>query len=187
MSVDAATVDSNIPRAFSGLDVSDSNISRQFTYLTRCVKNVRRLIQTYAQVKKKHDWANDTQFVQLNPSFTAWISDLPPDLQIAYPANGLPPWIPSHFVGNLHSYYHLSIIMLHRPQLVTSDSFDLNGAWKEHMLLCYCSAKNLCRLQESVLQTFGLPGLLCMQRGINFTIYAVLTCTMLHLVYSSHT
>ncbi|KAI9720024.1 MAG: hypothetical protein M1812_003150 [Candelaria pacifica] len=182
MSVDADTIDTNTPRAMPGLDVSDSSISRQFTYLTRCVKNVRRLIQTYAQVKKKEAWANDPQFVRLNPSFIAWFSDLPPDLQVVYPADGSPPWIPSHFVGNLHSYYHLSIIMLHRPQLVASDSFALDGAWKQHMLLCYCSAKSLCKLQESVLQSFGLPGLLCMQRGINFTIYAVLTCTMLHLV-----
>jgi hypothetical protein len=27
-----------------------------------------------------------------------------------------------------------------------------------------------------------MPGLLCMLRGISFHIYAVLTCTMLHLV-----
>ncbi|KAI9765464.1 MAG: hypothetical protein M1835_007375 [Candelina submexicana] len=182
MSVNADTVDTNTPRAIPGLDVSDSSISRQFTYLTRCVKNVRRLIQTYAKVKMKEAWTNDPQFVQLNPSFNAWFSDLPTDLQVVYPADGSPPWIPSHFIGNLHSYYHLSIIMLHRPQLVASDSFDLDGGWKQHMLLCYCSAKSLCKLQESVLQSFGLPGLLCMQRGINFTIYAVLTCTMLHLV-----
>ncbi|RAL60471.1 hypothetical protein DID88_000246 [Monilinia fructigena] len=43
-------------------------------------------------------------------------------------------------------------------------------------------SKLLCRLQEAVLHSFGLTGLLCMQRGINFTIYCVLTCTVLHLV-----
>jgi hypothetical protein len=32
------------------------------------------------------------------------------------------------------------------------------------------------------LKTYGMPGLLCMMRGISFHIYAVLTCTMLHLV-----
>jgi hypothetical protein len=37
-------------------------------------------------------------------------------------------------------------------------------------------------LQEGLLQSFGMTGLLCMQRGINFTIYCVLTCTVLHLV-----
>ena len=46
------------------------------------------------------------------------------------------------------------------------------------------TAKILCRLQEAILGAFGLTGLLCMQRGINFTIYAILTCTMIHLVSS---
>jgi len=68
-----------------------------------------------------------------------------------------------------------------RPQLhAVSDSFD--GIWKQHMIACYSAAKNLCRLQEAVLKTYGLPGLLCMVRGLSFTVYSVLTCTMLHLV-----
>ncbi len=50
------------------------------------------------------------------------------------------------------------------------------------MMVSYNAAKMLCRLQEAVLQTYGLLGLQCMQRGINFTIYAVLACIVLHLV-----
>ena len=50
------------------------------------------------------------------------------------------------------------------------------------MNVCYNSAKILCRLQEGILANFDLTGLLVMQRGINFTIYAILTCVMLHLV-----
>lgn len=50
------------------------------------------------------------------------------------------------------------------------------------MEVCYDSAKKMCRLQEAVFHAFGLSGLLCMQRGINFVIYSVLTCTMIHLV-----
>ena len=72
--------------------------------------------------------------------------------------------------------------MLQRPQLMASKSFAADSAWKQHMTSCYTSAKVLCRLQEAIHAQFGLPGLLCMQRGINFTIYAVLTCVMLHLV-----
>lgn len=68
-----------------------------------------------------------------------------------------------------------------RPQIhAISDPYD--GMWKQHMLTCYSAAKHLCKLQEAVLKTYGLPGLLCMIRGISFTIYAILTCTMLHLV-----
>lgn len=50
------------------------------------------------------------------------------------------------------------------------------------MEVCYESSKKICRLQEAIFHTFGLSGLLCMQRGINFVIYTVLTCTMIHLV-----
>lgn len=50
------------------------------------------------------------------------------------------------------------------------------------MTICYQSAKVLCRLQEALLAQFDMTGLLCMQRGINFTIYAILTCIMLHLI-----
>ena len=50
------------------------------------------------------------------------------------------------------------------------------------MMTCYSAAKTMCKLQEAILKTYGMPGLLCMLRGMSFTIYAVLTCTMLHLV-----
>ncbi|KAI9812464.1 MAG: hypothetical protein M1827_004695 [Pycnora praestabilis] len=182
MSCNPETVDTSVPGATTGFDTSDIHVSRQFTYLVRVVKNVRQLIEAYVKVKQKKDWAMDPHFVQLNPSFSAWLNDLPPDLQVAYPMDGSPPWIPSHFVGNLHSYYHLSILFCYRPQLAISDSFAVDGRWKQYMVICYSSAKSLCKLQEAILQNFGLPGLLCMQRGINFTIYAILTATMLHLV-----
>ena len=171
-----------MPRAAPGLDASELTVSRDWVYMARIVKNVRGMNDIYGRVKKKKDWGSDPQFVQLNPTFTAWLDDLPADLQITYPTDGSAPWVPSHFVGHLHSYYNLSIIMLHRPQLACSDSFAVDGEWKRHMLLCYTSAKNLCRLQEAILANFGLSGLLCMQRGVGFTVYAVLTCTVLHLV-----
>ncbi|PQE20390.1 lipase regulator 1 protein [Rutstroemia sp. NJR-2017a BBW] len=180
LSVDMETLDLSIPR--TGLDNSELNITRNFTWLTRVVRNVRRMNNVYARIKKKKEWGIDPDFVQLNPSFETWMNDLPGDLQIDFPADGSPPWLPTHFIGNLHSYYYLSIIMLHRPQLTFMDSQVVDGEWKHHMLICYSSAKYLCRLQEAILQSFGLTGLLCMQRGINFTIYCVLTCAVLHLV-----
>ncbi|KAI9828650.1 MAG: hypothetical protein M1832_001753 [Thelocarpon impressellum] len=182
MSVDPDTVDLTIPRAGPGLDDAELHISRDWVFMARIIKNVRRMNDIYGRVKKKKDWGSDPQFVQLNPTFTAWLEELPPDLQITYPTDGSSPWVSSHFVGHLHSYYNLSIIMLHRPQLACSDSFAVDGEWKRHMMLCYTSAKNLCRLQEAILTNFGRSGLLCMQRGVGFTVYAVLTCTVLHLV-----
>lgn len=136
----------------------------------------------YGKLRKKaEDWALDPAFVGHNNSYPQWLRELPEDMKISYPQDGSAPWIPSHYVANMHSYHHLGTIMHLRPQLhAISGSYD--GTWKQHMVTCYSAAKNLCKLQEAVLNTYGLPGLLCMQRGISFTIYAVLTCTMLHLV-----
>lgn len=182
LSVDMDSVDVSIPRPSMGGDEGEFHTTRNFTYFTRIVRNVRRMNNIYSRIKKKKEWGIDPDFVQLNPSFESWMNDLPADLQITFPPDGSPPWLPSHFIGNLHSYYYLSIIMLHRPQLTFMEPTNMDGGWKHHMMICYSSAKLLCRLQEAVLQSFGMTGLLCMQRGINFTIYGVLTCTVLHLV-----
>ncbi|RFU28378.1 hypothetical protein B7463_g7978, partial [Scytalidium lignicola] len=183
LSVNMDSLDLAIPRPGPGLEDSELLTTRNFVYFTRIVLIVRKMNLAYSRIRKKKDWGLDPELVQLNPSFDIWISELPADLQIAFPADGTSvPWLPSHFIGNLHSYYYLSIIMLHRPQLMFMEPTGVDGRWKHHMMLCYSSAKLLCRIQEAILQQFGLTGLLCMQRGINFSIYCVLTCTVLHLV-----
>jgi hypothetical protein len=176
------TLDLSVLRPVPGFEESEFNVSRNFTYFTKVVRNVRRMNNVYSKIKKKKEWGLDPDFVQLNPSFDVWMNDLPPDLQVTFPPDGSPPWLPSHFIGNLQSYYYLSIIMLHRPQLTFMEPTGMDGGWKHHMMICYSSAKLLCRLQEAVVNNFGMTGLICMQRGINFTIYCVLTCTVLHLV-----
>jgi len=183
MGVDPETVDMEIQRPLLGIDSSDYQISRQFTYFTRKVSSVRKMHDIKRSVKSgdQKDWVADPRFANLNNTLDQWLEQLPRDLQVKFPDDETPPWLPSHFVGNMHSYYHLTVIMLHRPQLIHASAYS-DRSWRRHMAVCYGSSKNMCRLQESVLQTFGLPGLLCMQRGINFVIYAVLTCTMIHLV-----
>lgn len=176
------SLDLGVPRAMPGEDL-EFHTTRNFTYFTRVIKNVRRMNSVYSMIRKKKDWGMDPELTSLNPSFESWMNDLPSDLQITFPPDGTPPWLPSHFIGNLHSYYYLSIIMLHRPQLQFLQPTGADGgAWKQHMLICYSAAKQLCKIQEAILQYFGMPGLLCMQRGINYTIYCVLTCVCLHLV-----
>ena len=182
LGVQMDTLDLSVPRPGPGIDDSEYHITRNFTYFTRVVRNVRRMNNVYSKIKNRKDWGIDPDFVQLNPSFDTWMNDLPGDLQITFPPDGSPPWLPSHYIGNLHSYYYLGIIMLHRPQLTFMEPTGADGGWKHHMMICYSSAKYLCRLQEGILQSFGMTGLLSMQRGINFTIYCILTCTVLHLV-----
>lgn len=176
------TIDFDPPRPSPALDATEFQISRQFSQYIRIVKNIQQTVLMYGKLKKKtNDWALDPNFVNHNKNFPLWIQELPEDMQIIYPDDSSPPWIPSHYIANMHSYHYLGVIMHLRPQLhACSDSYD--GTWKQHMVSCYSAAKNMCRLQEAIIKTYGLPGLLCMQRGISFTIYAVLTCTMLHLV-----
>ncbi|KAI1491767.1 hypothetical protein F5X96DRAFT_668354 [Biscogniauxia mediterranea] len=182
LSVELETLDFSIPRPLHGIDDTEYHTTRNFTYFTRIVRNIHRMNSIYSKIKRKKEWGIDPEFVQLNPTLSSWINDLPPDMCITFPPDGSPPWLPSHYIGNLHSYYYLSIILLHRPQLTFLEPMGVDGQWKSHMLLCYSSAKALCRIQESMLQSYGLSGLQCMQRGISFTIYAVLSCIVLHLV-----
>lgn len=182
LSVDLESLDFSVPRPMPGGDDAEYHVTRNFTYFARSVRSVRRMNNVYGRIKRRKDWGIDPEFVQLNPSMNSWLSDLPADLSVTFPPDGSPPWLPSHFIGNLHSYYYLAVLMLHRPQLNFLDPNGPDGQWKSHMVLCLSSAKLLCRLEEAMLQSFGLSGLQCMQRGISFTIYAILTCIPLYLV-----
>lgn len=166
-------------------DQFELKISEQFAFLARTAVNIRRAVQTYRELKDTKDWGMHPKFLANNRVFDEWPNALPASLQLSLPMDGQPPKIPSHFIANLHSYYHLARIMLQRPQLMAFKSLDAeNSTWTKHMMSCYQSAKTLCRLQEAILLRYGLPGLLCMQRGINFTIYSILTCIMLDMVRS---
>jgi hypothetical protein len=175
-----------MPRPVAGQDANEFQIARQFVQFTRVCRNVYQSALMYGKLRKKTpDWAMDPKFVAHNADFSVWLREVPEDMQIAYPQDGSAPWIPSHMIANMHCYHFLSIVMHFRPQLhAVSDNYD--GIWKQHMMTCYSAAKTLCKLQEGILKTYGMPGLLCMLRGISFHIYAVLTCTMLHLVSCSH-
>lgn len=152
----------------------------------RSIQAVRATIHTHATLAKKKvaQPGLDPRYTDLDSLYKSWGDALPRHLRVYYPVDGSAPKLPFHFVANLHSYHNLSIIMHTRPQLMSTPD-PLSETWRRPMLVSYSAAKRLCQLQESILQHFGLPGLLCMLRGINFTIYGILTCTMLHLVCPS--
>jgi len=177
-----STVDFSLGRPMPGVEPYELEVSRSFTFFARIVRTIHRMNTVYGKIKRKKDWALDPEFQKLNPAITGWLDELPADMTLTLSPDGAPPWLPTHFLGNLHSYYHLSVILCHRPQLNLLDPTHPNGDWKSHMMLSYSSAKALCRIQEAMLQSFGLNGLQCMQRGISFTIYSVLSCIVLHLV-----
>lgn len=181
--VEEETVDFSIPRPLPNQDESEYQVSRNFVYLARIVRAVGRMVKVYKRLKRTKDWGIDPAFVQADPEHdSSWLTSLPSDLTVTFPPDGSPPYLPSAYVGNVHTYYWLSIILFHRPQLTALSHSAPGGQWKQHMLVASNAAKMICRLQEAVLNSFGMTGLQCMQRGINFTIYAVLQCLVLHLV-----
>ncbi|TQN75009.1 Nitrogen assimilation transcription factor nit-4 [Colletotrichum shisoi] len=175
LAVELDSIDFSVPRPIPGGDDSEYHTTRNFTYFARIVRNVSRMNTAYGRLKKKKtkDWGVDPEFVQLNPALNSWLNDLPADLSVTFPPDGSPPWLSSPYIGNLHSYYYLTLILLHRPQLSFLDPNGQDGQWKQHMMICYSAAKALCRLQEAVLNSFGFPGLQCMLRGFSFTVAVV--------------
>lgn len=183
MGVDPQTVDLEVHRPAPGIEHTDYQTSRQFTYLVRKIYNVRLMHDLKGDSKDPSikEWVSAPKFISVTADLGKWLEELPRDLQVDFPEDGSLPFLSSHFIGNMHSYYHLTVIMLHRPQLMQPSAYA-DGSWRHHLAVCYDSSKKMCKLQEAILRNFGVSGLICMQRGINFVIYAVLTCTMVHLV-----
>lgn len=179
--VNLNTVDLNAPRSNYGLEESDLRISQDHIQFVRVIYNIRQTSKRYAELnKKKLNWATDPSYTQHNSDFQPWIQNLPHHLQIIYPKDNSPPRVPFHFVANIHSYHWLSVIMQHRPQLEMVSSVSPED-YSMKFKICYEAATKICRLHEAILNQWGFESLLCMVRGINFTIFAALTCTLFHL------
>ncbi|KAK5131311.1 hypothetical protein LTR08_001150 [Meristemomyces frigidus] len=181
-SVEVDTVSSTLPVACPEVDAFEHQTSRRFTFFTQTFRNIKHSNVLWQNMRRyKKDWALDPAFVRHNDHLVAWLKQLPPDLQIHYPEDGSPPWLGGdHFLAYVHCYHHLVVVMHHRPQLQALLE-KRDPLFKHHLDICLQSASMMCRIQEALVRDFGLHGLHFMQRGVNFTIYCVLTCTMLHL------
>lgn len=182
-SVDVDTVQVDVPMSSNDVDAFEHQSSRRSTFMAQSVRNIKIsnvLWQTIRRYKK--DWALDPEFVRHNEDLPSWMKNLPADFQIQYPDDGSPPWLGgNHFLADLHCYHHLVVIMHHRPQLQALLEQG-NPDFRAQLDICLVSAVLMCRIQEALYRDFGFHGLQFMIRGVNFTIYCVLTCTMLHLV-----
>jgi hypothetical protein len=163
--VDIDTVEIDDPYLPPGADEEEYQVSRTFSYLVKSVRMMRLLSDAHTPIRNEKNWGSNPRFTRLTPIVPKWFDELPPDMQVHYPPDGSPPWLSSHVVGNFHCHHHLAMLVLHRPQLMASSSFTPGGSWRQHMEICYSSAKSLCRLQEALLQNFGINGLLYTQRG----------------------
>lgn len=182
-SVELETVDFSLPVASPDVDAFEHQLSRRFTYFAQPFRNIKVTNELWQNMRRyKKDWALDPAFVRHNEDLDVWLQQLPSDVQIQYPEDGSAPWLGGdHFVAYMHCYHHLVIIMHHRPQLQALLELH-DPKFKSHLDTCLQSAALMCRVQEAIVRDFGLHGLQFMQRGVGFTIYCVLTCTMLHLV-----
>jgi hypothetical protein len=180
--VQVETVDLSEPKPMAGIDEQERRVSHQFLHMLRLGHKIRITLVVYKSLRGHGpSYAMERDYVDLDNSYPEWFHKLPPDMQITIPKDPFEPWVAGPFLGNLHVYYHLSLVMHHRPQIhyLMASGGD---SWKHYMLICLNAAKNICRIHESMFQTLGTAGLSSMLRGMSFTIYAILTCTMLHLV-----
>lgn len=165
--------------------------SDDFTYLAALVSIVRQMHMVNQQRKAQGTPPAQyngfmAELTQLGESLEAWYHALPPHLAAEHPPDGSSAKFLSNFAGNLHSYYCLSVIMLHRVQLPFFDSTVGDGFRKHHMLLAYEAAKRQCSTQEGIIREFGVSGMRCMQRGMNFAIYNALQCITVYLASVSY-
>ncbi|KAI6799502.1 hypothetical protein KC332_g8541 [Hortaea werneckii] len=181
-SVDIESVDLSLPPPSPDVDPFEQQTSRRFTYLAQGWRNIMMTTRLWLSMRRyKRDWALDPSFIQHNEDIDHWLNSMPSDLRINYPADDSPPWLGNdHFLANVHVYQHLVLVMHHRPQLQALLERRDQG-FVRHLDMCVHAAAMICKLHEALLRDFGLHGLHFMQRGINFTIYCVLSCAMLHL------
>lgn len=181
--VELETVEVEVPMPSAEVDAYEHAISRRFTFMMQAFRNVKLTNMVWQRLRRvRKDWALDPTFTVRNDVLPTWLNQLPPDFQMQYPDDDSAPFLGNdHFVAYVHVYHHLVVVMHHRPQLHTLLEKGDQGFRKE-LDTCLDSAVMMCRVQEALLRDFGMHGLQFMLRGINFTIYCVLTCTMLHLV-----
>lgn len=182
--IESDTVDEDFPYPAPEIDVFDYQCTRRHTLMAQAghAIKVSNTMMQKGKRKKSATWALDPAMGQHDKDLDDFFENMPADLRIHYPEDGSPPWLGGdHFLADVHAYFHLVIVMHHRPQLQTKIEMGL-PEWRRHLDICVDSAIKMCRLQEALLRDFGLHGLNFMLRGINFTVYCVLTCTMLHLV-----
>jgi hypothetical protein len=177
------SADTEPPFPSADVDALEYQTSRRYAVMLQVVKNTKITNNIFqAGRRKKKDWAIDPAMSNHDKDLVTWLDTLPPDMQIHYPDDGSPPWLGGdHFGAGTHGYHHLLVIMHHRPQLITLLE-KKDPSWRNSLEICFQSAISICKIQEALLRDFGLHGLLFMLRGINFTVYCVLSCTMLHLV-----
>ncbi|KAI9934394.1 hypothetical protein MW887_000008 [Aspergillus wentii] len=94
--VDPETVDMRPTLDIENQDQFEAGRSRQYAYFVRNAHHIRIMTDIYHKIKKQKDWGADPRFVEKNPLFTDWLQSLPSDLQVNYPADGSPPWIPAY-------------------------------------------------------------------------------------------
>lgn len=182
--VDLETVDFTSLVPLAGIEEKELLISQDFVHFLRAIRNVRETNLLFFRLKKEKNevWAADPRFTRHNPDFDQWAALLPAHLMIEYPPGNVAPHIGTHFVANLHAYQNLSVLVHFRPQLELASKQELTSHWKPLILKCLEAAKNICRLQEAIWNSYGMAGFFHMLRGINFHIYAILTSINIHLV-----
>ncbi|RSL71136.1 hypothetical protein CEP54_001526 [Fusarium duplospermum] len=176
------SVDLSPPRLIPNCKDPEYRVSRNFTYFAQVVRIIAIMGKVYQNLRDRKRWGIEPEFRGLGLKIDTWLAALPAELAMPIPQGGSLPCIQSHFIGNMHAHYHLTLILFNRPILSFLNPNVVDGLWKHHMMTCFSSAKTLCMLQEATLESFGLVGLQCMQRGFSFSLYSGLSCIIIYLI-----
>ncbi|EGC47369.1 C6 finger domain-containing protein [Histoplasma capsulatum var. duboisii H88] len=97
--VDPDTVEYSTTLDIPNLDAFEIERSRLFAYFIRNVRSIRLITDSYHKLKKQPDWGANPRFIENNTLIPDWLASLPADLQVTYPQDGSPPWLPSHLIA----------------------------------------------------------------------------------------
>ena len=161
---------------------SESDISRNFNYFSSIVRIVTKVTKLYAQLGGPEEGSVVSELQLLGKFVDTWFAGLPPDMRIDFPWSGLPPFVPPHFVGKMHAYYHLARILVSQQIWKSLDRNDSEEQWNHHVIESYRSAKALYQLQDGTFTNFGRAGICCLKMGLSSFLYAGLYCFDIYLV-----
>lgn len=169
---DASLIDTRMP-------VEEIRLQNDFVYMAMLVRILRRCSNVHKFVGLKFPFAAEPQRPILSDALLQWRANLPDHLKF-HPA--LDKKLPSHFVGNLHLTYCLTVCLLHRSWIVSVGEYGATGEWRVHLRVCNDAARQATILFEMVLDQFGPAGIKCMIRGYNLSLYGAIIMAMLHAI-----
>ena len=142
-----------------------------FTQLCKvCILISRVMLDLYSPQPTSHPTssldARAAAFVTINRDLHEWYKALPSFLQI--PSDKIPEISPPPHITSLNLMYHTTLILLHRPYVVSGQARDSDAARKSWKV-CRSSTTTIYRLLQMYTKTFGFQHITYMNSYCTYT------------------